>query len=586
MKLRPTRSTKNKDINFFVIDVETWGLNPQPEYLAFGVLYGKDTEFIFYNKKELIREIAKPKYRHKKIFAHNAEYDVTTIFGNIFQNVDSKAIFNGSNFISCDYDNEIKFYNSANILPYALSKIGEQLGYKKFKTPEKFKNKKNKGKKITIKDIEYCIRDCEITYKALFKIFTLTGKIKMTIGSLTMNFFRTKYLNAPIKYTDDNKVFFYSYFGGRTEAFKIGKVNCKVIDKNSLYPSVMLDMSFPEPSMLRKKDNISVEMLLKYIEKYEGCANVQIYHKDNYFGFLPYKQKTNKGYHKLLFPVGIFSGYYNFNELRFALENKMITILDVKEVYYSIRCGSPFKNFVKFLYEERLNVKTEFEKECIKLLMNNLYGKFAQRTKHEKQYFESPPFHKIGHLSQTGEWFNIQDFGKNREDIFLITLNKKLQYAYTAIPSFASYITSQARIELLKGLILTKEHAPLSKVCYCDTDSIFYEGSLPKEITISKKLGDWKIEDKEVIEIKGLKNYTLKGNERVIKGVPKNAEFKGFNEFGGEVYEFEKYMKTHSGLREIKGRKTGENYIETKVISNNYDKRYVLTNGETKPIEL
>ena len=47
VKLRPTHTkTQNRDINFYVLDVETWGLNPQPEFLAFGVIYGKDTEYL------------------------------------------------------------------------------------------------------------------------------------------------------------------------------------------------------------------------------------------------------------------------------------------------------------------------------------------------------------------------------------------------------------------------------------------------------------------------------------------------------------------------------------------------------------
>ena len=107
-----------------------------------------------------------------------------------------------------------------------------------------------------------------------------------------------------------------------------------------------------------------------------------------------------------------------------------------------------------------------------------------------------------------------------------------------------------------------------------------------KEIEINKNLGGWKIENKNIIEIKGLKNYTLEGNKRIIKGVPKKAKFIGFDKNGSEIFEFEKYAKTHSGLREIMGRKTGENFTERKIILNKYDKRIVLKDGETKTIKL
>jgi hypothetical protein len=83
-------------------------------------------------KKEFDNDIYKDKY----VFAHNAEFDLTGIFGNIIKNVDRSAVFNGK-FITANYKG-IKFGDSMNIYPSSVKKIGEMLG------SEKLENKKGK----------------------------------------------------------------------------------------------------------------------------------------------------------------------------------------------------------------------------------------------------------------------------------------------------------------------------------------------------------------------------------------------------------------------------------------------------------
>ena len=252
---RATQKTK-KDFNFAVFDVETWGLRPKPSHLAFGVLRYKEQNFYFENQKEFEQIVINNLPNKTYIFAHNAEFDISAVFGNIYQTVDNAAVFNNKFIFSKFFfnDNEYTFADSYNLFPTSLDNIGKMLGYPKGTTPEKFKTGSiNEG--INNDDINYCIRDCEITQKALQDFFTSTGKISLTIGSASMHAFRKKYLKYDIKFNQDlTDLFFLSYFGGRTEVFKMGQCNAKVYDINSLYPYVMKKSFFPDPTSLKIKN--------------------------------------------------------------------------------------------------------------------------------------------------------------------------------------------------------------------------------------------------------------------------------------------------------------------------------------------
>jgi hypothetical protein len=560
--------------DFYVLDCETWGLNPQPQYLAFGVIYGYNYYRTFYNYSEFIEILKQKRFRNKKIFAHNAEFDLSAIFGNIFQNMDNEAIFNSSRFIAAKWDT-INFYDSYNLLMSSVEKIGKALGYEKGKTPEKFFKSTNKGLPITEEDIFYCKRDCEIIYKALHSLFSVTESIKMTIGSMSMNFFRTNFLKETISYNTYNEKFFESYAGGRTEAFYLGKCDAKVIDINSLYPFIMKSTVFPDPSKLNKNHNTKVSQFLRVLKYYEGVIHCKVKHKETYFGYLPVKHEF-----KLCFPVGTFSGWFNFNEIRFAIEQGVVEILEVFEYYYAPPMKTPFAEFIEFTYKKRLQNINNFMQLVYKFLMNNLYGKFGQRKKFKRVYYESPPFDLILEYSQKNIWFEVQTLGKDREDLFLITKNTHIEKSYTAIPSFASYITSSARLYLLQNIL---KNSSKIRILYCDTDSIFYEGKLnPNLIKLGDELGEWKIEDKDVKEIRGLKNYTFyKDGKKVdsIKGIPRRAKKKG------NKWIYETYTRTLSGLRGINNKETGENIKVEKVLKLTYDKRTILKSGNTKPLK-
>ena len=64
----------------------------------FGVVYGYEYTKVIYSVKEFQDEFKQKRYSKKKVFAHNAEYDLNVLYDNIYE-LDKKAIFNGK-FIS------------------------------------------------------------------------------------------------------------------------------------------------------------------------------------------------------------------------------------------------------------------------------------------------------------------------------------------------------------------------------------------------------------------------------------------------------------------------------------------------------
>lgn len=574
--LRPAKIPKKAgsiEKNYYVFDVETTKLEPLEKNFVFGVVYGYKYKKIIYSVTDFRAEFSKERYNGKYIFAHNAEFDLLTIYGNIYTSLDRSAIFNGK-FISAKYEKKT-FVDSLNIYPSSVKKIGETIGMEKIDN-KKISSEGLRINNITEKDIEYCITDCEIIYVALLKIFSHIGVIKVTLASLVMFNFRNKYLSENLHYSSLNDEFYESYYGGRTEAFKIGQVNATVYDINSMYPDTMQKIKFPDVKNLRKETKVDVRYLLYLLKRYEGLAKVKVRHHETYFGYLPKRHKVNKS-EKLIFPVGTFITTVNFNELRFALERNVISIISVEYVVYGNGIDSPFKKFIQDNYSARAETKNALDKLIYKLKMNSLYGRFAMRMKYTSTYYDLIPYEIIEELQETEKFYELKLFSAKREDCFIVTESDNFVNSFFAIPSFSSYITSACRVKILKSLLDNENE----EVVYCDTDSIFLKGSFNG--SLSEQLGDWKLEAKNITEIRGLKNYTYLDSEGqtkdVIKGISKNSKKIGVGKF-----KQIKYYKTKQALRQNK--EAGEQFEQIKELKHKYDKRTVDINGNTKPLKL
>lgn len=547
-----------KEKKFYVFDVETWGLDARPESFALGVIYGENYIFKTESVDELREKLLDPIFNGAIIFAHNAIYDLSTVFGNIITDLDNNTVFNNSTFILSKYD-RITFADSLNILPTSVEKIGEMNGEPKGKTPEKFKT--GKRAKISKKDFDYCEQDCAIIYNALDNLFKEIGCIRLTLASLSMAYFRRKHLEFPIYYDEKIYRFFDSYYGGRVECFRLGSVYAQKFDINSMYPYAMATTKFPNPDKLKNISEPTLQKLLYCLTYEEGMATIKVKHKEHYYGFLPYRTKS-----KLLFPYGIFSGTWNFNEIRLALKHGIIEILEITEILSAPAMDSPFKSFVNDLYTKRKTTKNEFEKYLYKIILNSLYGKFAQRKKYKTKYVTNVHEHNLKDEDQ------IIPFNNTRTDAYIVTPED--YFSYNTLPLFSSYITSSARCQLLELMVKYIDN----DIVYVDTDSIAVN-NYTKEIETSNELGAFKLEDKIIINILGNKSYEEKDGNLVLKGIRKNSKRNADGTFS-----YKRMIKPKSALR--RNMQAGIFINETKKISTKYDKRKVYLDGSTSPIKL
>lgn len=567
--LRPKKLGK-KSQDFYVFDCETgikhsdgviqYLLSARPEHFIFAVLYGKYGYKVFDDIFKLRKEFRHKRYKNKIIYAHNAEYDLSTVYGNIYH-LDPNAIFNGK-FICCT-NTVCKFADSFNIFPTSVKKLGELLGLEK---KELGKNLISHVKDLN-RDIDYCVRDCEIVYKSLYKVFQDTEP-SYTIGSLSLKLFRKKYLKETIKVNRElSDEFFHAYYGGRTEAFVIGECNANVYDINSAYPWAKLHGNFINPASLKRyKNTITID------DNQNGMIDATvIVDPSEYLPVLPLKHE-----HKLLFPAGQFRGQWMLSEFRYALQNSKTKIKNIHELIIGESIETPFYDFVNDIYATRQATENEFEKYYYKLFLNNLYGKLMQQTQDKYKFFKSE-FDAIKFIS--------------RENLFRAELIKVVGgyfvrydhselYAHTIAP-WGAEITAQVRIKLHAKM---REHE--NKILYCDTDSIFLD---EKTLPSSTILGGWKLENKIITNIRTLKDYvyydesdknTLK---QMLKGVKKDAI--PYDQYGN-VFKYKRMIKTRESFLRKDCLPPGTFIDQIKFISGDYKKRQILKHGQTKPFIL
>jgi len=314
----------------------------------------------------------------------------------------------------------------------------------------------------------YCIEDCRLT-KELSEHWIAT--FEAVFSFYPNNWISAGYLAEKVLINNEIPIPLFnelqysiqelarsSFYGGRFELIKRGYIGeCYLYDLNSAYPYALT--TIPDITNGRwfesKRIHRQAKLGFFFIE-----ANVSEKVKIAPFPFVK-KNKT------ICYPSGRFRTFVTLDELLMVKDDPNIqySIIESWQFIPNKNCSYPFKEFIKHQYYKRLELKQENNplEKAIKIVLNSIYGKMAQRTNNV-----------IGNL------FN---------------------------PVIASYITGFTRRQLYD---FTKQNKLDNYVVAYATDSVACQKKIPN--LDSTKLGEMKL-DKHATDVIFLSNGFYKFND-------------------------------------------------------------------------
>lgn len=361
-----------------------------------------------------------------------------------------------------------EFRDSCNILPMKLEEYKKEIiDYKKFERGTRERHLEE----IT----KYLHKDTEYLYQLVYKFRETYGN-GLTLAGSAMRVWSERSGTKPPKSTPS----FYSalqpyYYGGRVECFYKGllKQPVTMIDINSAYPFAMLHEHPISTRFDVARPKIDEPIIPQSLYTLRGIAH----------GSLPFRD-SDKG---LIFPNDDKERRYRITgwELQAALDthsldmSEMISRVDFEETIN-------FTKYIHYFYDIKKNsVKGSPEYIFAKLFQNSLYGKFGANPAEYKNHMVVDMKH-VGAAICDGK-----EFGGELGPWALMTepLEPEKQRYYNV--ATAASITGFVRAYLWRNLCTIQR---TGRLIYCDTDSIIFEGDMPKSITISKELGEWSLE--------------------------------------------------------------------------------------------
>ena len=557
-ELKPLKQTKRLNtISIFTFDIETKdGLKGKEIYCwSFcknqqGNNFKVDSSL---NIKDFIDYLRETKTKNQKIiFSHNLTFDIRFILDYcIHKDIKCNLIFSGSSVIIAIIEEfKVKFLDSMQFL-----KESQQNAEKTYKVPQiytkidcsdlfikEYELWSNKDKERILAHNKNDVIALNIIMQNFRKnMFDISNVDILTINtpsSLAMKSFRKTLQKSIInpfivlRYDNKSKKYFYdiqkekeifaraSYRGGRTECLNQNEIlTSYYADVVSMYPFVMKNNNYPDGIPFWDSNHDSI---MNYMKNGKLCIVECLVETSNLnIPILPYKdEKMNK----LLFPNGKFKGVYCSPELEYAIEMGY-KIKCLRALIYPDKC-KPFSRHVDKFIKVKNNSKGGM-RAGNKLLLNGLYGKHGQKFNRENTKSE---FFVDQNLAL--EVFN--EFVDNDVKAILKTNEHYSEVRYKEISqsirtfmnvSFASFVTSYARLKLVKKIHYEENHN--NKVYYCDTDSIVVKNR-PKNL--KHELGLWCIE-KSFIKFKAFcpKVYIFKALNEKTNIEELNLKMKGLN---------------------------------------------------------
>lgn len=482
-------------MKYFVCDFET-EVNIERTYVwayAFVGLWGDQDHVIMGTSIDsFIEEIFKPVYNNGIFFFHNLKFDgefiLYWLLKHGFAHTTEKRLNNGEfstlitdmgkfYILKVRYNNiTITFQDSFAIIPLSVAQMAKAFGMDISKLHIEYTDHREEGGQLTDDDKEYITYDILIVQKGLQYFFDQNLN-KITLGSDALADFKSiitskkfdSYFPKPAYDKDIRR----SYKGGFSYVKEdiAGKTigNGIVLDVNSLYPSRMYYCELPYgEGKYFEGEYIKDEVYNLYIQSITCIFEI----KENYLPTIQIKNsrsfanneylKNSNGQEVLLtltsVDLKLFFEHYNVYNLEFHGGWKFKSSTEI------------FKPFI----DKWMAIKIEASRTgnlglrtLAKLMLNNLYGKFALNPKVTSKipYLDSEKDIVRYHLADPTD----------REPIYI---------------PVATFITAHARY-----YTISSAQKVYGRFCYADTDSLHLIGTdLPNLDIDDDKLGAWKLE--------------------------------------------------------------------------------------------
>lgn len=506
------------------------------EFLIGGLLKGKKYN-CYKSPDEMIKGLFEIiEKEHKRggktyVYAHNMQYDFYALFRDKlkenfivdFGNGKMIKYYSFVPFIAVyGIQKENNFETIAYFLDtmsffrgYSLKIVGEIIGMNKYELPPNCQD---------LKLMEtYLKRDCEIVYHSVMYIKKILKELGfkprkiITSGNTAitcfMNYIKKKGYGYSLmkkgvvyKSSNINKVMD-AYRGGRLECFKKGTFpNCYKIDCNSMYPYMMSIMEFPD---LRKDMYVEGKKCEYYLNNI-GVVKCTVETPDKLkIGYLPIRYKGMTYYPN---DKKILTGTWTTLEIRKAIKLGYKIIEYKNGIFFNKMKINPFTKYINEMYEIRAN-SIGIKKEVVKILLNNLYGKFAQ-------YRENKEIIIVERKNYTEYKDKGYKFVRTLSNKYLMEKIGEKRFPKYANPLISILTTAMARDYMYNLMMQIKTE----NMIYIATDCIiFKDEQMPKNIKIGNELGEFKIEDKGECEIYGENKYRFNYKTK-ISGIPKKEQ--------------------------------------------------------------
>jgi hypothetical protein len=365
--------------------------------------------------------------------------------------------------------NRWHFLDSFRLIPTSLAKIATWFGTSKLKDETTNVFYAPLGELAT-----YNEQDCRILHRAIMffqeVLMDLGGQMQKTVASSALMLFRMAHLDREIQTSAAvNEIAQKAYIASRVEAFSMHAENGEYYDINSCFPYAM---TFPQPgnylcTVYGIPDDDSLYL-----------ANVRVKVPEMDIPPLPYV-RANRKERRIFHPVGEWDAWLTQADVKLALEAGA-QILKVREVMLF----EPFNGLSEYansIYALRKAAEDEGYKQVLKILLNSLYGKFAEQSLKRKLILNPP-----------AEFFDIPEYetsgnGTGRRmispGIWELIERREVSHAHVPI---------SANITAISRGLLTRYLWEAPKVYYCDTDGFIVPGGV--QYPTSNELGALKHE--------------------------------------------------------------------------------------------